>query len=465
MEISAVHASTGSARTGYGQHSEPFTLSLLKGGLRSFCLHFKQDAYNDLPAAGCFPVVKKRVSLPMLRDNMRILVADDDAVNRLLLTSTLKRWGHSVVAVVDGEEAWKALQEEQFACVLSDWMMPRLTGVDLCRRIREHQLPGYVYVILLTSLGHPDEVVEGLEAGADDFIHKPFHENELRARLRAGERLVALERGLMESHAQLQTAYATLKEDLLAASQMQRELLPLPSATVPGLACAWFFYPHTFVAGDTFNVHRLDETHIGFYVIDVVGHGVAAAMQSVTLSRVLSPLTGADSLLKPSIAEPPYYRLNSPEVIVRTLNDRFQSDTGILRYFTMVYGILDLARNRIRLTQAGHPMPLHQRGQTVTPVGLGGFPVGMLPGIQYEAHEFEFLPGDRLVLYSDGVTECNSPTGREFSVEQLATLLCDKRHVSLQKAITEIEVELCQWRESNTFQDDVTLFAIERKER
>jgi sigma-B regulation protein RsbU (phosphoserine phosphatase) len=194
--------------------------------------------HNNLPLACGLPVVKKRGALPMLRDNMRILVADDDAVNRLLLTSTLKRWGHSVVAVVDGEEAWTALQEDQFACVISDWIMPRLSGVDLCRRIRAHQLPGYMYVILLTSLGHPDEVVEGLETGADDFIHKPFHENELRARLRAGERLVALERGLMESHAQLQEAYATLKEDLLAASQMQRELLPLPSAIVPGLACA-----------------------------------------------------------------------------------------------------------------------------------------------------------------------------------------------------------------------------------
>jgi sigma-B regulation protein RsbU (phosphoserine phosphatase) len=395
---------------------------------------------------------------------VQILVADDDAVNRLLLTSTLKRWGHSVVAVADGEEAWHALQEDQFACVISDWIMPRLSGVDLCRRIRARELPGYVYVILLTSLGQPDAVVEGLEAGADDFIHKPFHENELRARLRAGERLVALERGLMESHAQLQDAYATLKEDLLAASQMQRELLPLPSATVSGVNCAWFFYPHTFVAGDTFNIHRLDETHVGFYVIDVVGHGVAAAMQSVTLSRVLSPLTGADSLLKPSISEPPYYRLNSPEVIVGTLNDRFQSETGILRYFTMVFGMLDLSANRIRLTQAGHPMPLHQRGKTVTPIGLGGFPVGMLPGVQYEACEFDFLPGDRLVLYSDGVTECNSQTGSEFSVERLSALLCDKRELSLQNAINEIEITLCHWRGSNMFEDDVTLFAIERQE-
>ena len=393
---------------------------------------------------------------------MRILVAEDVAVNRLLLTNTLERWGHSVLPVADGDEAWDALQKEQFSCVISDWMMPRMNGVDLCRRIRATHFPWYVYVILLTSLERPNATVEGLDAGADDFIHKPFQEAELRARLRAGERVVALERGLSESNAQLKQAYATLKEDMLAAAQMQQELLPLPSIVVPGLDCAWFFYPHTFVAGDAFNVHRLDETHVGFYAIDVAGHGVAAAMQSVTLSRLLSPLAGNDSLLKVSTRETPYYALNAPEVVVRNLNERFQSDIDTMRYFTMVYGIIDLHSNRVRLTQAGHPTPLHQRRQIITPVGTGGYPVGMLPGLEYECLEFDLLPGDRLVLYSDGVTECCNPHGTEFSVERLASLLRDHHDLPLWETVQEIETDLHQWRGSDTFQDDVTLFAVER---
>ena len=182
-------------------------------------------------------------------------------------------------------------------------------------------------MILLTSLGRSNEIVEGLEAGADDFVQKPFNEDELRAQVQAGERVVALERGLLESHAQLKQAYATLQEDLFAASQMQRELLPLPNITVPGLHCAWFFCRQTFVAGDAFNVHRLDEPHIGFYTIDVAGHGVTAAMQLVTLSRVLSPLPGRDSLLKLTIPEPPHYVLHSPEVVVRNLNVIFCPET------------------------------------------------------------------------------------------------------------------------------------------
>ena len=394
---------------------------------------------------------------------MRILVADDVAVNRFLLASTLERWGHSVVSVADGVEAWEALQKEQFSFVVSDWMMPRMSGVELCRRIRTAHFPSYIYVILLTSLGRSNEIVEGLEAGADDFVHKPFNENELRARLQAGERVVALERGLLESHAQLKQAYATLQEDLVAASQMQRELLPLPNVTIPGLNCAWFFCPHTFVAGDAFNVHRLDEQHVGFYTIDVAGHGVAAAMQSVTLSRLLSPLPGQDSFLKLTIPEPPHYILHSPEVVVRNLNSRFQSDTDTMRYFTMVYGILDLASNRVRLTQAGHPSPLHQRGRTVTPIGSGGYPVGILPEVEYEYHEFDLFRGDRLVLYSDGVTECSNPQDTEFSVERLAASLRDKSTAPLQRTISEIESDLRQWRGGGTFEDDVTLFAIERQ--
>lgn len=393
---------------------------------------------------------------------MRILVVDDVGINRLLLSSTLARWGHSVVSVADGAEAWDLLQKEQFSFVISDWLMPKMSGVELCRRIRATQFASYVYVILLTSLGQPHEIVEGLEAGADDFVHKPFNEDELKARMRAGERIVALERGLLESNQQLRQAYTTLSEDLQAASQMQQSLLPSPCTTVPGLEFAWLFLPHTFVAGDSFNFHRLDESLIGFYSIDVAGHGVAAAMQSVTLSRFLSPLPGQDSFLKSFTPNPPHYAINPPETVVRNLNDRFQSDTDAMRYFTMVYGVIDLANNRVRLTQAGHPTPFHQRGRTITAIGTGGFPVGMLPGIEYEYEEFDFHPGDRLVLYSDGISECMNPEGEQFSSERLAALLSNKSALSLPCTIKDIEHGLRRWRGSDSFDDDVTLFAIER---
>src|SRR5262249_53401854 len=148
-------------------------------------------------------------------------------------------------------------------------------------------------------------------------------------------------------------------------------------------------------------------------------------MQSVTLSRFLSPLPQQDSLLKYFVSNPPHYAITPPEMVVRALNERFQSENDALRHFTMVYGIVDLKTHRVRLTQAGHPPPLHQRGAAVTAVGTGGFPVGMFPGIEYDYEEFELRSGDRLILYSDGITECQNAEGTEFSIERLEALLCE----------------------------------------
>ena len=123
---------------------------------------------------------------------MRVLVADDDAVSRLIVRKTLTEAGHEVVPVVDGRDAWEALQNEAFPVVISDWMMPNLDGLELTRRIRAARQPAYTYVILLTSLAGKDRYLEGMEAGADDFLTKPFDADQLVARLRVAERVLGL---------------------------------------------------------------------------------------------------------------------------------------------------------------------------------------------------------------------------------------------------------------------------------
>ncbi len=393
---------------------------------------------------------------------MHILVVEDDALSRRLLSRTLERWGHTVSAAADGDSAWALLHQEPVHLVLSDWVMPRMTGIDLCRRLRAAQFPSYIYFILLTSKAKKDDLIEGLAAGANDFIVKPFHEGELRARIQAGERIVKLEHELQARNRELSQAYDTIRQDLQAASQMQRALLPSTAVAIPGLQCAWLFVPHTFVAGDIFNFHQLDDTHVAFYMIDVAGHGVAAAMQSVTLSRMLSPLPQHDSLLKRYVPDPPHYEISSPAMVVGNLNERFQDDHDVLHYFTMLYGIVDFATNRVQLTQAGHPSPLHQRGASITTIGSGGFPVGMLPGVEYECEVFDFQPGDRLILYSDGISECGNADGVQFSSDRLAGLLRDRAGVPLQDTVKDLEHALHQWRGADAFDDDVTLLALER---
>jgi two-component system, NtrC family, sensor kinase len=130
---------------------------------------------------------------------MRVLIAEDDAVLRRLLQNYLEKNGHEIVAARNGAEAWERFREGEFHFVITDWMMPECTGVELIRRIRASDRPGYVYVILLTSRSEKEDLLEGMDAGADDFVAKPFDQDELRVRIRAGERILTLEQKLLHS--------------------------------------------------------------------------------------------------------------------------------------------------------------------------------------------------------------------------------------------------------------------------
>ena len=131
---------------------------------------------------------------------MKILIADDSVVSRHLLEATLRRWGYEVVGAGDGAEAWRLLQgEDAPAIAILDWMMPEMTGLDLCRLIRQTAREPYTYILLLTSRSQREDLIEGMEAGADDYITKPFDEHELKVRLRAGTRIIELQMELLRA--------------------------------------------------------------------------------------------------------------------------------------------------------------------------------------------------------------------------------------------------------------------------
>ncbi len=154
---------------------------------------------------------------------MRVLVADDDPLARRLLEVTLTRSGYEVLAVADGVKAWDVLcGQDSPTLALLDWMMPGLTGVDVCRKVREAAPSGPIYLILVTSKGRTEDVVSALRTGADDYITKPFEIEELRARLAVGERLVTLQQQLAER--------VRAPEEALAHVHQLQGLIPI---------CAW----------------------------------------------------------------------------------------------------------------------------------------------------------------------------------------------------------------------------------
>ncbi|MCK5339748.1 MAG: response regulator transcription factor, partial [Desulfobulbaceae bacterium] len=130
---------------------------------------------------------------------MKILIAEDDLTSSLMLKAILKKWGHEIVSAADGEKAWALLQQTDAPqLAILDWMMPGIDGVTLCRRLKAKDRTTHIYIILLTSKGDQQHIIEGLEAGADDYIIKPYNNEELRARINVGKRILDLQDRLKE---------------------------------------------------------------------------------------------------------------------------------------------------------------------------------------------------------------------------------------------------------------------------
>ena len=216
-------------------------------------------------------------------------------------------------------------------------------------------------------------------------------------------------------------AYERIHQDLQVAAQVQRALLPATLPEIPGIRFAWEYRPCTELAGDGLNVFWLDESHVGLYLLDVSGHGVAAALLSVTLARLLSPLLNQSTLLHVPQSDQKHYRLMPPAEVAHQLNRWFLANPAGEQYFTMVYGVFDVATRCLRFVSAGHPGLLHAPADGEPAIlRVPGSPIGCIEDAEYEETALTLNPGDRLFLYSDGVIESFNPAGEAFGAHACA---------------------------------------------
>ena len=240
---------------------------------------------------------------------------------------------------------------------------------------------------------------------------------------------------LEQINSRLETVNGRMCRDLKAAAKIQEAFLPREALHVPGLAFAWTYRPCDELGGDGLNVIPLGGSRVGLYVLDVSGHGVASALLSVTLSRVLSPPAEPSSILVRDGNVSDRSEITPPAEVADRLNELFPFDAATGQFTTMIYGVLDAANGEFRYVSAGHPGPVHLPA-AAGPVILEsqGLPIGLAEDA-YEEESIRLAAGDRLYLYSDGVPEAMDPDGEEFGYARLLQSIGRGRSVPLQEDV------------------------------
>ena len=260
-----------------------------------------------------------------------------------------------------------------------------------------------------------------------------------------------------EELVQLINAYASVTDDLQLAAKLQADLLPEPEA-FNSHAAHGYFQPARFVAGDAYDYFMLPNDVFAFYIIDVEGHGTASAMTSFAIHSQLNPKY--DGLCNRHLQNCKTFE----EAVCSTvtdLNNTFYNPKSQNKYFTMIYGLLDLKTGKVTWCQAGHPALTVYSGNELSELGDGGFPVGTLEDAVFEATTCKVKPGDRIAVYSDGAIECFSKSGEAFGKDRLHKLLSQYGDLTQDDCVNEIRKTLLNWNGSDEFSDDVTLLLID----
>lgn len=359
----------------------------------------------------------------------RVLVVDDSLAQRRILTLMLKRWGYDVAEAENAEDGLALCDTFHPDFIISDWMMPGMSGVEFCAAFRARSRATYGYFILLTSKSEKAAVASGLESGADDFLTKPVSGDELRARLIAGARILSMEQELKAKNAviadtlaELQSVHALIDKDLQQARILQHSLMPNRSATFGKSRVSVLLRSCGHVGGDLAGMFGEHNGDFGLFSLDVSGHGITSAMMTARVAGYLSADYPDENLALLKTANG--FDFLSPQVVAGRLNHRLVQQQGVTEYLTLAYVHVCAATGRARFVQAGHPPPvLMRRTGEVCFLGDGGLPIGLIEDARYEDHAIDLMPGDRMLLYSDGITEAVLPDGSMLEEDGLLDLI------------------------------------------
>ena len=389
----------------------------------------------------------------------RILIADDTPVNLKILASILTAQGHTPLPATNGQETLDVARRELPDLILLDIMMPGKDGYAVCAELKADPALAEIPVIFLSALQQTADKVKGLELGAVDYVAKPFDRAEVLARINTQLRLRQLTRSLVEANAELQERQGRIEEDLRAAADIQRALLPRAGLSLPGVSLAWRFAPCDAVGGDLFGALVLDERSLGFYILDVSGHGVPSAMLTVSAAQSLASGGGIVCSREPGSLRA---RAVPPAEVLSAL-DREYPFERFERYFTISYMVLEVGSGTLRYSSAAHPAPLLVRPDgTLCELTEGGPILGAgLGPASFEEGQRQLQAGERVFLYTDGIPEFEGPGGKPFGRDPFHRVLQETASSSLETACERVSMALREFGGASVPNDDVSLLAFE----
>jgi phosphoserine phosphatase RsbU/P len=374
----------------------------------------------------------------------QILIIDDDPTTRLILSRALIGEGYKVETASNGEEGLKKAQQLAPSLIICDWMMPLMDGLEVCRHVKSLKALANTYFILLTSRDGLEDIVKGLENGADDFLPKPIRKDEFKARVRAGLRL-------HQANKDLEFQKSRLEAEQAQAAEYVRSLLP---RDLEGTVSIYsYFKPSTQLGGDSFDFYWLDPDHLVIYLLDVSGHGVGAALLSVSVLNLLR----TKGLQSKEIDE--LVDLTQPSQVLKTLNEYFQMSKYNDLYFTIWYGVYNKNTRQLTYSSAGHPPAVLIPTQTTAyqPVLLktSGLPIGIIPDAVYQNGSCLIDQNSEIFIISDGVYEITQKDNKIRTFDDFVQTLTTLAGKSKVDQIVENAEAIAKY--GNQFEDDFSL--------
>ena len=378
----------------------------------------------------------------------RTLIADDDADILTALRLLLINDGYELETVSSPAALLEAIERSQFDVVLMDLNYARDTtsgreGIDLISRV--HALDPALPIVVMTGWATVDLAVEAMRRGVGDFVQKPWENSRLLQTLHKQVRHARARRNVQHRLAATRKTEAQFKRELIEARELQENLLANTTSEIEGLQVAAKWQPATTVGGDYIAAFNIDDEHAALCVADVVGKGLPAALLMSNFQAALKSLA-SDHL--------------SPADVSTRLNDLLYANMPLHKFITAFYAVINVANRTLTFTNAGHNPPLlvRENGECVR-LEAGGSVLGAFPNALFTEDQIQLQRGDRLLLFTDGLTEAIDESGEQFGEQRLLDLLRDHRHKSadtLKETLFNAAGQFC----GNTFRDDAALMVI-----